>query len=65
MKYRVTVVEECSYHVDVEADDEEAAREKAIKVMETTENRDAMFGDCMERDATAIYANPPNWKANV
>lgn len=65
MKYRITVVEQCSYHVDVEADSEEAASEAAIKVMETTENRDAMFGDCMERDAVAVFRNPPNWKANV
>jgi hypothetical protein len=64
-KYRVTVVEECSYHVDVEADSEEAAAEAAIEVMVQTDNRDKMFSACMERDATAVYENPPNWKRDV
>jgi predicted RNA methylase len=54
-KFRVIVVEQCSYMIDVEADGKEQARDRAITVMENTVIR-------MERDATTVYENPPNWQ---
>jgi hypothetical protein len=64
-KYRVTVMEQCNYSIDVEAESEEQAEENAIDVMVNTETRDKYFQDCQERDATSVIENPPDWEESI
>jgi hypothetical protein len=60
-KFRVRVVETVNYLVDVEAEDEEAARERAVAVIIESKDRDKFCESVTERDTDHVFENPPLW----
>lgn len=60
-RYRVMVREVVNYAVDVEAEDEDDAREAAIEKIVQDGNRDDWCVAVDDQDAGAVFENPPNW----
>lgn len=60
-RYRITVREIVNYQVDVEAEDEDDARDVAIEAVVQNGDRDEWVSSVEERDALDVWKDPPNW----
>lgn len=62
MKYRVEVRETVSYYLDVEAEDDDDARDIAEAAVIANADRDEWCAGVEEREAIILARDPPNWK---
>jgi hypothetical protein len=63
-RYRVVIVEEVTYSVDLEAEDDDAAAEIALEMLVQNSDSNAYFVSVDERDVTNVIEDPPNWEAD-
>lgn len=64
-KYRVEVTETVLYFIDLEAEDEDQARELAENAIVDDGDRDKWCTDVLERDTGEVYLDPPLWEKNL
>jgi hypothetical protein len=64
-KYKVTIREECTYEVEVEADNEDAAYEAGIEALVQAPDMNVFFVSCDERDVEFVEeVNSPDENKN-
>lgn len=64
-KFRVEVTESIRYFVDLEAEDEDQAREKAEEFVISNAERDKLNLEVFDRDTGNCFENPPNWENDI